>query len=298
MSLDDIKVSRSDVIKSIAKYEQQELSNYLRKLKEQKCLQTYLRELSCCVGKITEDKAVIFFHEILKLQLEPEIKEKQGLFALSIESDCRSFIWSLLKSLSKGERERILYNATKEYNKNEFLVLISYLLEIEEAYGRIGKDHFRARQVIQEKAIEKIEDILKCRFKQLRMDETILDSDRFNDIKEMWEHLDKKGFDEYMIECLSNPQNVPKYLCYAASEWIGINERGWTFSESDINRYLTIEEMYVKIQQIKGTTLFAALTDKQKQLGVAFSMWYESDNRSNDNRISYKEINEVLPEWL
>ncbi len=295
LSLEDVKISREDVLNSI-ELEQTELHLFLEKLEESELLQVYMQELNCCIDRISSDKYEMVFNEFIKLQTRPITKKRKGLFEPSIEYDCRQFIWSLLKKAGENNSGEMLIKIINTSTKDEFLVVLGYVFYIEEAYGRIGNEIDYIYRVVSEDVLSEIEKVCKKRLYQFKEDSTLLSNNNFYYVKMMWAHLDKKGFDDYMLYCLSVAQNVPRYLCFVAETWSG-GEIGWSFDEKTVSEYLSVKEIYEKVQELKATKVFNELPTEQKQIAIAFSVWCESSDKSNYKKIPEKAVDDLISLW-
>jgi len=297
LSLEDVKVSRSNVIKTIYDFDPQRLHLYLKDLKNTDSLRAYLQELNCCIEKISEERLEMFFDEIIKLQVNPFLEENKGIFEPSVSYDCHQCIWSILERINEGDRSKLLLKYISSSTKEEFFVLLQYIINIEQAYGRIGNSITHAYQIIPEQALKSIEEKCLENFKLLVEDASLLDNNNFYLIKTMWVYLDKEQFDEFMKNCLQDAKNIPKFLCFTATIWHG-EDIGWEFNKENVEQYIPIEEAYNNIQQLKRTDTFSNLTEKQKQAAVAFSLWYELEDKQMYREISLKNVNEKLLEWI
>lgn len=298
LSLEDVKVSRNDVMKTIYDYEQQRLHLYLKVLRGTDSLRAYLQELNCCIEKIPEERLEMFFDEIIKLQIDPSLEENKGVFEPSVSYDCHQCIWSILERINEDNRSKLLLKYISSSTKEELFVLLQYIVSIEQAYGRIGNSTDYVYRLIPEEALKSIEEKCLEKLKLLVEDVTLLDNNKFYLIKTMWAYLDKDQFEEFMKNCLQDEKNVPKFLSFASEGWHGGNDSGWSFNEANISQYLTAEDMYHKVQGLKSTDLFNELTPEQKQVAIAFSLWYEMEDKSDYKQLSRKKINELLPQWI
>jgi len=298
LSLEDVKVSRNDVIKTIYDYNQQRLHLYLKVLKDTDSLRAYLQELDCYIESIPEERLEMFFDEIVKLQANPSFEENKGIFEPSVSYDCHQCIWSILERIDEGNRSSLLLRYVSSSTKEEFVVLLQYIVNMEQAYGRIGNSTDYVYRLIPEEALKPLEEKCLEKLKLLVEDFSLLDNDNFYIIKTMWVYLDKEQFDEYMKKCLQDAKNIPKFLSFNTGAWHGGNDSGWSFNEAIINQYLTIEDMYHKVQGLKSTDLFNELSHEQKQVAIAFTLWYELEDRSDYKLLSRKKVNELLPYWI
>ena len=101
-----------------------------------------------------------------------------------------------------------------------------------------------------------------------------------------------------MKKCLQDVKNIPKFLSFACDVWYGGDDNGWSFNETNISQYLTTEYMYHKVQSLRSTDLFNELSHKQKQAAIAFSLWYELEDKSDYKQLSHKKVNELIPYWI
>lgn len=298
LSLEDVKVSRNDVMKTVYDYEQQRLHLYLKVLRGTDSLRAYLQELNCCIEKIPEERLEMFFDEIIKLQTDPSLEENKGVFEPSVSYDCHQCLWSILEKMNEGDRSKLLLKYISSSTKEEFFVLLQYIVSIEQAYGRIGNSTDYVYRLIPEDALKSIEEKCLEKLKPLVEDVSLLDNNNFYIIRTMWTHLDEEQFDEFMKNCLQEAKNIPKFLSSKANVWHGGNDSGWSFNEASVSKYLTIEGMYHKVQGLRSTDLFNELSHEQKQIAIAFSLWYELEDKSDYKQLSRKKINELLPYWI
>ncbi len=298
LSLEDVEISRNDVIKTVYDYDQQRLHLYLKVLNDTDSLRAYLQELNCCIEKIPGERLEMFFDEIIKLQVDPSLEENKGIFEPSVSYDCHQCIWSILERMNEGDRSKLLLKYISSSTKEEFFVLLQYIVSIEQAYGRIGNSTDYVYRLIPEEALKSIEEECLEKLKPLVEDVSLLDNNNFYLVKAMWKYLDKEQFDEFMKTRLQDAKNVPKFLSFAADGWHGGNDSGWSFNEANISQYLTVEDMYHKVQGLKSTDLFNELSHEQKQVAIAFSLWYELEDRSDYKQLSRKKIDELLSYWI
>lgn len=298
LSLDEGNVSRSDVIKSIGNYDQSQLHLYLKTLKNTNCLQSYLQELNCCIETIPPNRIEMFFDAIIKLELDPEMDKKKSAFEPSISSNCHSCIWLLLKRLDDDTIVNMIKNYISNSTTDEFLVLLWYIMRIEHSYGRIGDGANPLYQIISEASLNIIEESCISKINSIQNDYTLIDNNKFPVLKIVWEHLNQEQFNEYMKNCLKELINIPKILLFSTNIWNGTDGSSWEFNMENLTQYMTAEVIYNKLQQLKGTDMFNSLNDEHKQITVAFSLWYETEDKQKCKKISREKVDKSFHEWV
>lgn len=297
LSLDDIDVSRTEVLKTVNNYNQDQLNLYLESLKLSDSLRSYLLELNCCIDIIPEDRPEMFFDEIIKLQLDSGIEKRKSVFEPSIPFDCHRCIWSILKRMDEELIVKVIKNFIHNSTTSEFIILLQYIVRIEQSYARIGNDFDYSYQVVPEESLNTLEEECFTKIKSMQDDDTLLDNNKFSILKMMWQYLSQEHFDEYMIRCLKDEKNVSKFLYLWTNTWQSGSNSGWKFEEERIKKYMTVEYAYNSIQELKRTDIFNNLTDGQKQVAVAFSIWYELDDKQSYKEVSLENVNKILSEW-
>ena len=159
----------------------------------------------------------------------------------------------MLERMNEENRLSSLLKYVSSSTKEEFFVLLQYIVNIEQAYGRIGNSTDYVYRLIPEEALKSIEEKCLKKLKPLVEDVSLLDNNNFYLIRTMWTYLDEEQFDKFMKTCLQDAKNIPKFLSSKANGWHGGNDSGWSFSEASISQYLTIDDMYHKIKGLRST---------------------------------------------
>ena len=239
----------------------------------------------------------MFFDEIIKLQLDSEIEKRKSVFEPSIPFDCHRCIWSILKRIDEELIVKVIKNFIHNSTTSEFIILLQYIVRIEQSYARIGNDFDYSYQVVPEESLNTLEEECFTKIKSMQDDDTLLDNNKFSILKMMWQYLSQEHFDEYMIRCLKDEKNVSKFLYLWTNTWQSGSNSGWKFEEERIKKYMTVEYAYNSIQELKRTDIFNNLTDGQKKVAVAFSIWYELDDKQSYKEVSLENVNKILSEW-
>lgn len=297
LSLEDVKVTRKSVINTIQHYQTNELRTYLQKLKSENLLASYFKELNCCIELISKNRLEIFFTELINIQADSTLEQKKGIFEPSANYLCKQCACAILKAMPIECRQTLFEKSISNSSEKVFCVLLEYILNIEQSYGRIGTDIDSTNQILPEESLMIIERECEEKLELFSQDDILLDNDSFYVVSTMWKYLNEEKYDKYLSYLLKDEKNVPKFLLFNSGIWHGNNDRGWTFSETTLQKYMSIEEMYKKIQSLKGTEVFHNLTEDQKQIAIAYSLWYEETDKTNYYHISLKRVLNILPGW-
>ena len=96
-----------------------------------------------------------------------------------------------------------------------------------------------------------------------------------------------------MRPSLDSNDQMPKYMRRYLANY------GWHFNNMGYYKYISRENAYRKIKNLKGTTEFKKLDDKFKKIAVAFYLWCNKEDTENklEKKVSEKEVQEEIKMW-
>lgn len=298
LSMEEIVFDRKKMLQVVSDMKKEELKEYFSYLIENKVLYEFLHELMVYTKEIPNERRLMFVHELLQLQAMPVNKEKTGWLSPSASYQSSLCMYKILKENSKHINLTIINNIIETSDIQQLSYVCEVVEQIERAYGRIGNSIETSLQFVEESDIEEVEKNMLSKIKSLSEQHCLMDCEGFGCIRLIWSFLEKETLDEYIKQQIEKPINVPKLLSLIANAWTSSRGCGWSFDETIFEGYyLSAKEAYDKTISLKGTKEFAELDKSFREIGVAFSIWYNQE-KTEFNKISKEEVEVELLEWL
>ena len=294
LSLEDIKVSKQQILATINEYDADELHRFFIGLMKRKATFEYLDELEAYIVDIPEGRVPLFFNELIYLQTIESNYERRKFLEPIPAYQCQKCNWAILKQLNNKQRVEILLSAINNTNFKTLSVVVGMIVCIERAYGRIGDSSDYNYKIIDESQMPELEKEILARIKSISNSENLFDTVDFTDIYILWHYLDADSLTSYIRSKLEYPQNVPKLLLIDAGSWSTGLSSGWTFKEESFSEFISKEEAYQKIISLRKTNDFTSMKLKFKEIAVAYYLWYAGIKR---REISKENVDKIVSEW-
>lgn len=297
LSLDDITITKKQILNSIHYYDSDNLKSFFAKLTSEEKLYEYAKHLLSYVEEIPENRLTIFLKLLLDAQTNPKNRENKEPFKPIPAYMCKICCWNILKRFDKEKIEKTIIEFIESSTTDLFIIIIMMILEIERSYGRINssEDSYCCK-VIEESQLENIEKAVKNKLEIVSKEYNLLDTFSFFNIYCIWNYIDRKTLVDYLGASLKIYSNVPKYL---KIKMIFVN-RGkgeeWSFDEKNFVDGISVKDVYQKIVALKNTIEFSELTFEFKEIAIAFFLWYQCDRKIH-KYISKQEVNALISQW-
>ena len=306
LSLEEIPIS-SDMIKtSIKSYSSAELDKLFKGLSDREQLQEYLKELEAHIRDIPSERIDMFLNKLVNLQVgsyDIDIDNiEKNPFSVSPEDYCARCRLSIFKSIGKEKTYYELKELIKKVSDSAFPVVVSTIVMIEKAYGRmdINQNDMNCLnyKIITEDNLSEIDELAFNRIKTIAKDKFILSSYKANVVIRFWEYKDEVSLGQHISEKITDATNIPAYLAHCTEVYPIGKICDWDFNKESIEKYISIETAYQKILEIKGTKAFSSLPLNLKRISIAFWMWYNSESKSEQyHDFSESNVDKLIPEW-
>lgn len=295
LSLEDVTISKQELLESINSYEEDELNIYFNDLVKQNKMLEYARELCSYTDDIPEERKELILTELINQLTIAENNESRGLFQASPSYYILECVWKILNSLPKEINEQFFLKLLDSAHLNVFSVVVGLILETERAYGRIGDNINYNYRFLDETQLENIETTIINLLDERRKKEDLLSASSFYSVYVFWYHIDKSSLDEYIKTALGSAINVLKYLTkICASHWNSSRGSGWRFKSNGFDGYISDENAYQSILSLKHTEEFRNIDEHSKRTAVAYCLWFETKERY----IEDKSVDNHLMEWI
>jgi len=294
LSLENIKITKEEILVSINDYKSEELHDYFYELFRNEILYEYLQEMRAYISDIPEERLSLFFDEFINIQTIE--RNENNIINAPIAYMCKECNWQILSRINKEKRLELLLLAIDNANYMKLSILVDMVISIERSNGRIGESIDYNYRIVEEENIPLLKNNILKQIKSISENSNLLDIESFANICILWKELEVDSFSEYMNENLKYDQNVPKYLYFCASFWSGNNSNGWTFKEEYFSDFISKDTAYKSIRNLKGTIEFSNLNLKFKEIAIAYSLWYDLEDEDY-YQISQEKVRKLLPEW-
>ena len=295
LSLEDVAISKQELLESINCYNKDELEIYLNDLVEHNKMLEYARELCSYTDDIPEERKELILKELINQLTIADNNESRGLFQASPSYYILECIWKILISLPKDINEQLFLKLLDSAQLNEFSVIVGLILETERAYGRIGDNIKYNYRFLDEAQLENIEKTIIRSLKDRIKNDDVMSATSFYSVYVFWYHIDKASLDDYMKSALCSAINVLKYLTkIGANHWNSNHGGGWGFNTNGFDGYISDEDAYNSILSLKQTEEFRKMDEQSKRIAVAYCLWYET----KEKYIEDKSIDEHIGEWM
>ena len=296
LSLEDIIITKEEMLSTIYDMNDITLRNYLDALIEKSYLTEYLTELRSYINDIPSDRLALFYNELLNLQSIRGKHNNANSSAPVSAYQCKLCIYEILRRMDNQTRFNTISTTVINSNFDIFSFVSELLLDIEHGYGKIGDYTEEKYQLISEDQLIELEKKYLETTNRLLEVENLLDTYDFHSISILWRFLDVNSYKEYVNKQLLDTSNVLKYLYLIATHWKSADIKGWTFKEKNFEEFINKDEANTRICELKGTSTFSNLPFHIKQICIAFYVWSNMEN-VNYRDISERKVEALIPEW-
>lgn len=296
LSLEEISVSKKQVQYTIAKYNKEQLCNYLMELLNSDNLVIYLQELLAHIQEIVPERRKILIDALIEIQTLDQAYDRKNVFSPMPAMKCYYVMRELLKRDKYENNTFLLKELISNAEAKNLSVVCRIVEEIEGAYGRKRNSINSSLQFIEESSLNEIEYMILDRIKTLSESENYFDYKEVEYVYNLWKILEKETLDLYMDRILQQAENVPKYLELCTGIWNSSKTSGWNFENQSFAEYIDKQVAYCKICSLKNTEEFSKLNHSVKEIAIAFYLWCSKEN-CDYHDINKEEVNAVIPQW-
>lgn len=296
LSLEEITISNELLMASFYEYSDEQIGLLFNELIKSGRLNEYVNDLKAYIDKIPNERLNMFLKPIIDAQAEDSIIDSKPPLKVS-KFVCELCCWNIFKKIGPDETQTMLIKLLQTLSLSSFSILLGMISSIEENYGRLGRMKGYKYRIISEEQLLELDTVINDELIKHSQKSNLLNAYQFSNVFQLWQLTDKQICDNYMKQALVEPSNIPKFYTICTGHWSNSNgDSGWTFSNKYISEYITIDDAYERIYSLKGTREFSALTWEQKELAVAYHLWYHTD-RGDRTQISKRDVDELIKEW-
>lgn len=300
LSLEDIQISNEVINGTIYRYTKGELDEYFKLFVEKDIVQDYLRELHSYLSNIPFERIKVLIESFMKLLLSDFSNCTNHKYLSSPKSAIFNVIMKLFtNNEDKHENSEFIISLINNANKEEIGILCNLVERIEIRFGRFKNTSKRNINLIDESDLESVELSILNKLEKFSPISNYLENEDIISIYKVWELLNEEKLTDYIKKLLEHSENVPKLLSLYTGEYNSSSDYGWHFNNMGYYKYISRENAYRKIKNLKGTTEFKKLDDKFKKIAVAFYLWCNKEDTENklEKKVSEKEVQEEIKMW-
>lgn len=293
--LDDIKVPRSEINACIFEYDRETLYTFIEEINKKGYISYFLEEIRSLDDNIPYERLSLIASVLLDLHGEFEGEISRGTLTISAFDTANYFIVDIIKKINtEEEKYQIIRSALEKVNKNSLTTIARIINGIENSYERLEEDsENRDKQIISLEHLKELEKIYIEKIRIITNSESISDINRFDDAFYLWKHLDEKGVSDYLKKLFECEVNKLKFICSIARKWIGINDRGWSFSSESYEKYISQDEVYNSIQNFDKNRLYEFTETEQIKL-ASFVLNYQ---KVEIYYVDEQEAQKIVNKW-
>lgn len=296
LSLEDVGIPRGLLVDSINTYNASELDSMFISLIEQDQLSQYAKELKAYANAIPADRKKLLLQKLIHVQTMSFDDKEKGALYISPIFYCEQCCWSILKTMNAETAGEVFLSLIASSDNNQLDVLIKMIVELEEAYGRIGDSISYEFRIVSEEKLADIEDVLLAQIKDYSAKSFLFKSKCPWSLYRFWSFKEPETLKAHIFEGLKDKTNVPYYIASCVITWTTGKDRGWNFKEETIEEYISIEIAYTNLISLKNTEAFSDFDYYIKESIVAFCLWYNSD-KTDYHSLVKETIDSKIPEW-
>jgi len=220
LSLDNIKISKIDLNRSLCMMDELELREYISSLYDRNIYDAYLQELKYHSKKIPKDRIELFL-SILLFKNGRINCSNDNLSALQpIEIN----IYMIKDLLFEIDDEYSRFDIIKTMLSKSDLFGFEYLLHllhiIELSHGRIAETpSIYNEKLVNIENLDILEEVFSMRVRHFASTDNLFDLKEFRRVNMLWKYIDKESYNEYLISALQDDMNMVKFLSIHLATW-------------------------------------------------------------------------------
>ena len=296
LSLDNIKISRSEVDKSFLSMNEAELRAYINSLSERKLFDDYLSEIKHNLSRIPEERIELLL-SVLVFQNGRISEESVTLLGNDIETIS---VYTISDILFRLEDENARYVMISKMLSNSDFLSFQFLLHLlhiaELTHGRVAEtNHIREDKLVSLEHLFELEKVFLERTNYFLETTDLLDWKEARRASFLWKFIEKDSYKDYMINALCEDIVIPKYISIKAGKWTSGNMAySYAFTDKSYEEYVSNEQVLEKINELRMTDAFWKLDMGVIEIAVAFTLQETADKETG---VDISLINEKMDIW-
>jgi Predicted P-loop ATPase len=297
LSLDNIKISRSEIDDSLLRMEEDELRSYIDVLNEHDLLIAFLEEIKYNLSRIPEERIELILSVLVFQSGRIAEKEMQLMGADSTKISVYTISDLLFRISDENIRFNIIANMILKTDFLSFQFLLHLLHIIELTHGRIAEtSSSQESKLINLDNLYQLEAIFLKRTKSFVATTNLFEWKELRTVSFLWEFIDEKTYSEYIKSAITNELNAIRFMVLHVNTWsAGGKVCQFELKDASYMKYISTEEFLVIIERARVTEVFWTLEENIIEATVAFVLAIEF--RDVKKLIEIKEVEERVSKW-
>lgn len=297
LSLDNIKISRTEIDDSLLRMEEDELRAYIDVLNKRDLLDVYLKEIKYNLSRIPEERIELFL-SVLVFQ-SGRIAEKETLL-IGVDSTKIS-VYTISDLLFRISDENIRFNivanmlSKTDFQSFQFLIHLLHIIEL--THGRIAEtSNSQEPKLITIDNLHQLEAIFLERTKSFVAITNLFEWKELRTVSFLWEFIEEKTYSEYIKSAIANELNAIRFLALHEGTWSsGGKVCKYELKDDSYSKFISTEESIKIIESTRLSEDFWMLEENIIEAAVAFILAIESGNVKK--LIEIKDVEERISVW-
>ena len=293
LSLDEIKISRKDLNRSILEMDRTALEKFLCNLEKDGLCNDYMQELASYVKAHKVPKQRV---EVLALIIPDKSYLITSAYSMREIFSVFDFIQLLFELQDEERANGLLQQLFQTANLNTFQYLMHLLHIIELSYDRIAVNpEYRDKKVITLEHLLDLEKNFLSSVHKFIQATPVLDWNQSRRGIMLWKFIAHEDYMEYMKNVLQDGLSATKYLSLSISAWQSgsyITEYSY---ETTYKELLTIEEALNIIERVRKECGFWAQDFDLPERMAAFVLL--SSDKEGRKEIEVTAVNTLVERW-
>jgi len=295
MDVEALPISRSMMKKVVFESDEKQIEDIIEKMIKSNNIAYFLNELQAIDKVIPDERIELFMDIILKYKTGFWI-DCENVFMRGRDSYRAQFIFNdLFIRLSVDERCNYLCSRIEEADDTVLEAIGDKVNELLTAYGLIGKNPRidSTKQLIPVEMVQQVEDCFRNRIESLASQQAIHLEKELRNIEFYWLNRDEEGYDKYLKTLFEDKTTMLKYVAKRAGTWSSSTRTGYTYKNSDIERYASIDSIKETIKGFDKAKMINEFTENQL-IKLATLVLEDFDTEEN---VTSERAKKLVEEW-
>ena len=295
MDVEEVPITRNRMKQIALELNLDQIQEVMESMIKSNNITYFLDELRAIENTIPDERVELLMDVILKFKVRLWC-DSNNLFLKGKDSYRAQFIFDdLFKRMPVDVRYNYLCTRINEADDDELEALGEKVNELLMAYGLIGENPRidDTKKLIPLEKVQRVEETFRNRIELLSRKSTIHLEKELRNIEFYWLNRDEQGHDKYLKALFRDKVVMLKYVAKRVGNWSNSRESGYTYRNSDIEKYISLDEVKKTIENYDKTQMINEFSENQL-MKLATLMLEDSTSEEN---VSLDRARRLVEEW-
>lgn len=296
LDIDKVGIKKMMVYEAIYANPKEELAECLMEKDIEGKSYEFLEEIYSMAEEIPKDRIYEICMALIMVAGKLNSVVQYGFTSWKAKEYALDIVPKLIEKLDSGKRLELLLNIIYDIDATQMGAIGSIINSIELAHGKLAANGVRRNfpKVIHETELVKMEELFAERMKDILKTENLLLIKNWKQIQYLLSAFSPDFIDSYIKSVLIDNKNALRYLESCVTVWTG---DGIEYEiKGDYEQYLTKEDILSKINVLRESGDFFALSDDVKNKCIAFYLW-DKGHVAYNGWVNQFDVDKMLKEW-